>query len=316
MKRALVTGGAGFIGSNVARKLARDGWDVTAADTFLSAHWNTLTDFEGDVLTLEHRLDFESIKNIIRREGAFDVIFHQAAITGVIAKDGSATAGDDFNGFLRNNVEQFRGLLDIAVDTGARVVWASSCSVYGRGGAPMRESDPYDPLNVYAFSKVQKERLARRYEKRLKQPVVGLRYSNVYGPGEAHKGKLASMIHQLAGQMRAGKRPRIFTDGTQRRDFVYIDDVVTANLKAAEARESGVYNAGAGASWSFNDVVAELNRALKTDLAPDYFTNPYGFTQDHTECDMSLIKTKLGHVPSFDLRKGIEAYQASGKLGV
>lgn len=310
--RALVTGGAGFIGSNLAKRLARDGHEVVAADTFLSSHWRTLVDFEGDVLTLRDRDDIDSI----RAAGPFDVIFHQAAITGVIAKDGSAAAGEDIHGFLRNNVEQFRALLEFAAETDARVVWASSCSVYGRKQAPQRESDPYDPLNVYAFSKVQCERLARIYQERGAKPIVGLRYSNVYGPGEDFKGKLASMIHQLAKQMRAGKQPRIFTAGEQRRDFVYIDDVVAANLKAAEATEGGVYNAGAGGSWSFNDVVAELNRALGTSLAPDYFTNPYGFTQDHTECDMTLARDKLGHVPTFDLRKGVDAYLASGTLGI
>jgi ADP-L-glycero-D-manno-heptose 6-epimerase len=160
------------------------------------------------------------------------------------------------------------------------------------------------------------ERLAARYAPKLSKPIVGLRYSNVYGPGEAHKGKLASMIHQLARQMRAGKRPRIFSAGQQKRDFVYIDDAVQANLKAMHARESGVYNAGAGRSWSFNELVEELNRALGTKLKPDYFDNPYGFTQDWTETDQTLAKQKLGYEPQFDLRRGIDAYQESGKLGI
>lgn len=321
--RALVTGGAGFIGSNLVKRLARDGHDVVACDTFISSHWNNLVDLprEGnvvpiDTLTLEHRMDIDSIRNVVKRDGAFDVIFHEAALTGVIAKDGSAAAGEDFQGFLRNNVEQFRQILDLAVDTGARVVWASSCSVYGRGKAPQKESDPYDPLNIYAFSKVSKERLAKRYATKLKHPIVGLRYSNVYGPGEDHKGKLASMIHQLARQMRQGKRPRIFTAGEQRRDFVYIDDVVDANLLAAKSSVSGVFNAGAGASWTFNQVVENLNRVLKTDLAPDYFDNPYSFTQDWTETDLSLASERIGYKPKFDLSRGVDAYFASGKLGM
>jgi ADP-L-glycero-D-manno-heptose 6-epimerase len=244
--------------------------------------------------------------------GPFDVISHQASITGVIPEAGGTT---DPHKMMRNNVETFRALLDFAVGTNARVVWASSCSVYGRGAVPMKESQPRDPLNVYAFSKMTMENMAARYAKELSHPIVGLRYSNAYGPGEAHKGKLASMIHQLAAQMRAGKRPRIFTPGTQKRDFVYIDDVVQANVKAMSAKEAGSFNAGAGRSWSFNEVVAELNRVLKTDLQPDYFENPYGFTQDWTETDQSLAKQKLGYEPKFDLRAGVEAYHASGKLG-
>src|SRR5439155_24057716 len=209
--------------------------------------------------------------------------------------DGSATS--DPHRMMRNNVETFRALLGWAADTQARVVWASSCSVYGRGAVPMKESQPPDPLNTYAFSKLCMERMAQRYSAKLAHPIVGLRYSNVYGPGEDHKGRLASMIHQLARQMRGGERPRVFRAGQQKRDFVYIDDAVEANLCAMRAKESGVFNAGAGRSWSFNEVVAELNRVLKTDLQPDYFDNPYGFTQDWTETDQSLTREKLGCIP-------------------
>ena len=310
--RALVTGAAGFIGSNLAKRLAADGHDVVAADSFLSAGWANLADFTGDVLTLADPDDVASIA----ATGPFEVIFHQASITGVVS--GSTGSDEQANldrRMMRNNVEFFRALLGHAVDTQARVVWASSCSVYGQGPVPMKESQPYSPLNVYAFSKVQMERMALRYAPRLAHPIVGLRYSNAYGPGEAHKGKLASMVHQLAKQMLAGQRPRIFHGGEQKRDFVYIDDVVTANLKAAESTVSGNYNAGAGASWSFNQLVAELNRALNTELPPEYFKNPYTFTQDWTQTDLSAVRAAIGYEPAFDLRAGVEAYQASGLLG-
>jgi ADP-L-glycero-D-manno-heptose 6-epimerase len=124
------------------------------------------------------------------------------------------------------------------------------------------------------------------------------------------------MIHQLAKQMRAGKRPRIFAPGDQRRDFVYIDDVVQANLKAMESTVSGAFNVGAGTSWTFNQVVAELNRVLRTDLPPDYFANPYSFTQDWTQTDLSRVKQAIGYEPRFDLAGGIDAYFESGKLGI
>lgn len=308
--RVLVTGGAGFIGSNLAKALAAQGHDVTAADSFLSASWRTLVDYPGDVLTLK---DSEDVASMVAA-GPYHAIFHQASITGVIASDGSASVTNEHR-MLRNNVETFRALLDFAAQTKARVVWASSCSVYGRNPAPMRESQTPDPLNIYAFSKLCMERLARKYAPRLAHPIVGLRYSNVYGPGEDHKGKLASMIHQLARQMRAGKQPRIFRAGQQKRDFVYIADVVQANINALQAKETGAYNVGAGRAWSFNEVVAELNRALGTKLDPDYFENPYGFTQDHTEVDLTLSRRVLGYEPKHGLRSGIDAYFASGKLG-
>lgn len=302
--RLLVTGGAGFIGSNLARHLAREGHEVVAADTFRHAHWSNLIDFDGDILTLRDALDLEPLE----ARGPFDVIFHQASITD--------TTVADQHEMMRNNVEQFRRLLDLAERTGARVVWASSCSIYGRGPVPMKEDQAAHPLNIYAFSKLAMERLAARCAPRLEHPVIALRYSNVYGPGEDHKGKFASMIHQLALQMRAGRRPRIFEHGEQKRDFVYIGDIIQANVKAMQARQGGTFNAGAGASWSFNEVVRELNRVLGTSLEPDYFPNPYSFTQDWTQTDLSHSRSGLGYEPQFDLARGIDAYEATGRLGV
>jgi ADP-L-glycero-D-manno-heptose 6-epimerase len=303
--KALVTGGAGFIGSNLAQRLTAEGFEVTIVDDFSSADWRNLTHFNGDVITGDLACA-ESVQMLAGK--GFKAIFHQASITD--------TTVTDQRRMMHNNVEAFRNVLEIALRTEAKVVWASSCSIYGQGPVPMKESQKPDPLNVYAFSKLQMERLAAIYCQRMKAPIVGLRYSNVYGPGEDHKGKFASMIHQLAKQMRSGQRPRIFEHGQQKRDFVYVGDVVEANLCALKATECGVYNAGAGASWSFNQVVAELNRVLGTSLEPDYFPNPYSFTQDWTETDLSTAISKTGYRPRFDLRKGIEAYAESGLLGV
>ena len=304
--RILVTGAAGFIGSNLAKRFAADGHDVVAVDDFSSATWKNLIDFPGDVLTLDTYSDLSPLDKL--PGGPFDLVSHQASITDTTVLDQRK--------MMQNNVESFRQLLDLAVRHGSRVVWASSCSIYGQGAVPMKESQPPQPLNVYAYSKLAMERLAARYQPRLKQPIVALRYSNVYGPGEAHKAKFASMIHQLAKQMRAGHRPRIFTAGQQRRDFVYIEDVIQANQKAATGKASGVFNAGAGDAWSFNQVVAELNRVLKTTLEPDYFENPYSFTQDWTQTDLTAAREKLGYAPQYDLKKGIDAYFASGALGI
>lgn len=302
--RIVVTGAAGFIGSNLVKRLAADGHETLAVDDFSSASWANLIDHQGDLLTLDTSSDTSTLKQF----GKFDVIFHQASITD--------TTVIDQRKMLTNNVESFRNILDWSVETGARVVWASSCSIYGQGAVPMKEAQPPQPLNVYAFSKLQMEKLAKIYGPKLKHPIVGLRYSNVYGPGEAHKGKFASMIHQLAKQMRAGVRPKVFEHGQQKRDFVYIADLMQANIKAMHAKESGNFNAGAGASWSFNEVISELNRVLKTNLEPEYFKNPYSFTQDWTQTDLTESARVLGYKPEYDLKRGVEAYFESGALGI
>jgi len=302
--RIVVTGAAGFIGSNLVKRLAADGHETLAVDDFSSASWANLIDHQGDLLTLDTSTDTSTLKQF----GKFDVIFHQASITD--------TTVIDQRKMLTNNVESFRNILDWSAETGARVVWASSCSIYGQGAVPMKEAQPPQPLNVYAFSKLQMEKLAKIYGPKLKHPIVGLRYSNVYGPGEAHKGKFASMIHQLAKQMRAGVRPKVFEHGQQKRDFVYIADLMQANIKAMHAKESGSFNAGAGASWSFNEVISELNRVLKTNLEPEYFKNPYSFTQDWTQTDLTESARVLGYKPEYDLKRGVEAYFESGALGI
>jgi ADP-L-glycero-D-manno-heptose 6-epimerase len=300
--RVLITGGAGFIGSNLAQHL-NGAHDVVVVDDFSSAHWTNLKDFRGDVIAADVAGDISTLRSL----APFEVIFHQASITD--------TTVTDQRKMIHNNVEGFRNILNLAMDWNSHVVWAGSASIYGQGPAPMKESATPQPLNVYAYSKLAMERLADHYRQKLKNPVVGLRYFNVYGPGEDHKGKFASMVHQLAKQMRAGKRPRIFAAGQQKRDFVHVDDILQANLKALQSKRGGIFNVGSGSSYSFNQLVAELNRALKTSLEPDYFENPYGFTQDWTEADLTESRRALGYDPQYDLTKGVDAYLASGKLG-
>ncbi len=300
----LVTGGAGFVGSNLARRLVADSHDVVVADDFSSGDWKNLTPFRGDVLTLDVAGGIDPLK----AAGPFDVIFHEASITDTTVMDQRK--------MMHNNVEGFRHILELAAGWGSRLVWASSAATYGRGPSPMKESHKAEPLNVYGYSKLAMERLAVRYAGRLTHPIVGLRYFNVYGAGENHKGKFASMIGQLARQMRGGKRPRVFTDGQQKRDFVYIDDVIEANLAGMRSKSPGVFNVGSGAASSFNQVVEQLNRVLKLDLAPEYFENPYDFFQTWTEADLTESRKTLGYAPKFDLPRGVEAYHASGHLGV
>ncbi|MDD5271047.1 MAG: NAD-dependent epimerase/dehydratase family protein, partial [Candidatus Omnitrophica bacterium] len=137
---------------------------------------------------------------------------------------------------------------------------------------------------------------------------VGLRYFNVYGPGETHKKKAASMIYQLYLQMASGKRPRVFKWGEQYRDFIYVKDVVAANMKAMAYKGSGVFNVGTDSPATFNEVIEALNRALKKDLTPEYFDNPYGFYQDRTHADISLSKAALKFSAKYGIEAGIKDY--------
>jgi ADP-L-glycero-D-manno-heptose 6-epimerase len=305
--RILITGGAGFIGSNLAQHLqspAGGGHEVVILDNFFSGSFHNLVGFQGDIITAS--CDALPADEPCPR---CDVIFHEASITD--------TTVTDQNLMMRNNVEGFRNVLTWAARWNARVVWASSAAVYGNQPAPNKLSDTPHPLNVYGYSKLAMERLARLWARQHPQlPIIGLRYFNVYGPGESHKGKFASMIYQLAQQMKAGHRPRIFTAGEQKRDFVAIQDVIQANLRAMQAEHpplAAVFNVGCGRAGTFNEVIAGLNAALKLHLAPEYIDNPYAFFQNHTEADIAETTRVLGYQPQFTrVADGIAAYQLSG----
>jgi ADP-L-glycero-D-manno-heptose 6-epimerase len=189
------------------------------------------------------------------------------------------------------------------------VVYASSAATYGIASGVNREDQPPAPANIYAFSKVQLDNLGRRFARRNSAwKIVGLRYFNVYGPREPHKGAAASMIYQLYRQMKAGKRPRVFKAGEHKRDFVYVKDVVAMTIAAVGAPRSDIFNCGSGHPFSFNEVIAELNRCLGTSLEPEYFENPYSFYQPHTEADMAKARNELNFSPQYPPGRGIADY--------
>jgi len=306
LKKILVTGGAGFIGSNLVltlQELHPEAW-IVVVDDFRSGSFKNLAGFRGDVVTADvARLDW---RNQFGNE-KFDAIFHEASITDTTEHNQCLQVHD--------NVEGFRRLLEFARPHRTPVVYASSAAIYGAevSGASREDHAPR-PANVYAFSKVVLDNLAREYARRFSGwRVAGVRYFNVYGPHEAHKGAAASMICQLARQIRAGKRPRVFKHGEQKRDFVHVKDVVALTLLALNGPK-GVYNAGSGNARSFNDVIAALQTMLGTRLETEYFDNPYPFYQSHTEADLTLSRKVLGYRPRFSLEEGIHDYHASGFL--
>jgi ADP-L-glycero-D-manno-heptose 6-epimerase len=300
-KSILVTGGAGFIGSNLVLALQEQmpAARLTVIDDFRSGDFKNLAGYRGDFVaqnlaTLDWKQQFGDEK--------FDAIFHLASITDTT----------DHNQFRQthDNVESFRRLLNFARPHKTRVIYASSGSTYGAAATEaIVESDAPAPANIYAFSKVIMDNLARRASKELPGwTIIGLRYFNVYGPREAHKGVPASMVLHLSRQMKAGQRPRIFKHGEQRRDFVYVKDIVAGSIRALEAKESGIYNLGAGQARSFNELVDILNRSLGTDFKPEYIENPHAHYQNFTQADLTNARQALGYEPRFSFEEGVADY--------
>jgi ADP-L-glycero-D-manno-heptose 6-epimerase len=298
----LVTGGAGFVGSNLSWELSARGWDVVVLDDMSVGTFKNLQGFSGDVIAA----DAGDVAYWAPRVGKVDAVFHQAAITD--------TTVTDQRRMMRVNVEAFRDLLGWAAKAKVKkVVYASSAGTYGDLPVPHREDASPMPLNVYAFSKMVMETVAAKAKG---VRTVGLRYFNVFGPREAHKDKAASMIWQLSLQMKAGRRPRVFEFGEQYRDHIYVKDVVDANIKAFEKAAPGVYNCCTGRKTDFNAVIAALNAALGTGLAPEYFKNPYSFYQNETLGDPAKARKAFGFAAQWTAERGISDYIGRAKAAV
>ena len=298
--RLVITGGAGFIGSNLTLALQEKFPEahLTVIDDFRSGNFKNLAGYSGDFMarnlaTLDWREQFGDEK--------FGAILHLASITDTTLHDQFVQVHD--------NVESFRRLLNFARPTKTRIIYASSAATYGPATEASMESNGAAPANVYAFSKVIMDNIARRAA--AESPdwiIIGLRYFNVYGPREAHKGVPASMIYHLAQQMKAGHRPRIFKHGEQKRDFVYVKDAVEGSIRALDAQTSGIYNLGTGQARSFNELVDVLNKCLGTNFKPDYIDNPHAHYQNFTQADLTNVRSALGYEPRFPLEDGVRDY--------
>jgi len=290
--KILITGGAGFIGSNLAIELEKTGNQVTVIDTFITGNKKNLESFNGDIIECNETKLFDiPIK--------FNIIFHLAAITDTTMSDNQL--------MYENNVKGFKNILNYCKINDCKLVFASSAAVYGDGEIPMQEDQDCTPLNIYAESKLEMENMARKYF--TGGTLVGLRYFNVFGPRENYKGKMASMIYQLARQMKAGKNPRIFKYGKQQRDHIYVKDVVSATIKAASYRGLGIFNVSTGIKTSYNQLIHFLNETLETNYKPEYFDNPYlDSYQNVTVADMRKTESEIKFSAEYSVFEGIVDY--------
>jgi len=295
--RVLVTGGAGFIGSNVIEVLLKKKNKVFCLDDFSHANFKNIVNKDCEVICADIRDE-----DVFSKLPRVDAVIHEAAVT-------DTTISDD-NKMMSVNFEGFKNVLKYCLKNKIRLVYASSAGVYGDGPSPMKENQPPKPLNTYAYSKFMCDRVASTFFNKKNTPIiVGLRYFNVYGPGEHHKKKSASMIYQLYLQIKDNRRPRLFKFGQQKRDFVYVKDVASVTVKALTLKRSVILNVGTGIARSFNDIVKIINKTLKKHLSPFYFDNPYTKVyQNYTEADISKLKRIMEYKRFYSLEEGIKEY--------
>ena len=311
-KTILITGGAGFIGSNLAFYFQENfpNSKVIVFDCFRSdetfpngnlksfGHYKNLIGFKGDIIcgNINNQADLALLSDY-----KFDYVFHQAAI--------SDTRVYDQKIIIKTNVNTFYDLLEIAKKDKSVMVYASSAATYGNLASPQTVGKE-DPENPYGYSKYVMDQIATQYSNENPDlTIVGLRFFNAYGPREYYKAHTSSMIVQLGHQILDGKAPRLFVGSDQIfRDFIYIDDILQAIVKACDPKKNGVYNVGTGISRSFQDIADILQNELNTDFGTDYFLNPYDGYQTHTQANITSTKNNLGFVPKVSLEQGIKSY--------
>jgi UDP-glucose 4-epimerase len=298
--RILVTGGAGFIGSNLVEELVARGHAVRLLDNFSSGQRHNLAGLEGEVDLVEGDLrSYERVHHAVR---GCEIVFHQGALPSVprSVQDPITTSEINIGGTL--NV-----LLNARDEGVRRVVFASSSSIYGNApGLPRIESATPSPLAPYAVSKLAAEQYCRVFATVYGLETVSLRYFNVFGRHQDPSSEYSAVIPRFIAAMRDGRPPTIYGDGEQLRDFTHIDNVVAANLLAMEAPGASgeVFNIGCGTSYSLNDLVAILNRLLDSEIEPVH-TAPRRGDVERSWADVSRARDVLGYAPTIDLEEGL-----------
>ena len=300
----IVTGGAGFIGSNIVKKLVSRGDNVTVID-------NLSTGKEENLQTIRDKIVFlnDSILNVdLLKEQTEDIdgVFHQAALASV---QDSFSKPDEYHNVNVNGTEN---ILKLAKKNNFKVVYASSSSVYGNPERiPIKETDSKNPINPYAETKLKKEELAIKYSK-MGVKVIGLRYFNVFGKGQSKE--YAGVLKLFLEKIRDKSPPKINGDGTQFRDFVYVEDVADANIMSMDSKiNHEFFNVGTNTSITILDLAKTIIKTSGLEIEPIFGPALKGDVQK-TIANIDLIKDKIGWKPSVILEEWINEIISMNKF--
>lgn len=299
----VVTGGAGFIGSNIVKGLNKKGYkDILVVDDLTDGtKFTNLVDLEiGDYLDKR-----EFIRLILSGNDLdIDVIFHEGACSSTTEWDGKF--------MMENNYQYSKGLLHYCLNYKVPFLYASSAAIYGSRDGDFIEEEGYEkPLNIYGYSKFLFDNYVRRILSGARSQLCGFRYFNVYGPGEQHKGHMASVAYHLHQQILNKENPKLFVGSEQfKRDFIYVDDVVAINLWFWENRISGIYNCGTGQAESFQavaDAVLDFHKNSEIEYIP-FPESLKGRYQGFTEADLTKLRATGCKITFKTVKEGTTAY--------